>query len=29
VIKMGDRYQAIRENLEIARSAIRAVGGLT
>ncbi|OJU08532.1 MAG: hypothetical protein BGN85_11705 [Alphaproteobacteria bacterium 64-11] len=29
VIKMGDRYQAIRENLEIARSAIRAVGGLS
>jgi len=29
VIKMGDRYQALSENLEIVRSAIRAVGGLS
>lgn len=29
VIRMGTHKQAIRENLEIARSAIRAVGGLT
>jgi hypothetical protein len=28
VIRIGDRYQAVREPLEIARSAIRAVGGL-
>jgi hypothetical protein len=27
VIRIGDRYQAVRENLEIARSAILAVGG--
>ena len=29
VIKIGDRYQALSENLEIVRSAIRAVGGLS
>lgn len=29
VIEMGGRYQAIRETLEIARSAVRAVGGLS